>query len=531
MMIRKFMFPEETPAPILSRVEALRELKELGINPYPAVNIEKSGDIAQIKENFEKWEGKRVILAGRITARRIMGKTTFMDLMDESGKMQLYINRDVLCPTEDKFLYNRFVKKLLDIGDFISVEGEAFRTKTGEPSVKVEKIILLAKALRPVPLGKEKEGQKFSALRDPELRYRQRYLDLLVNKEVRELFKTRTRIINAIRQYLDSHGYLEVETPILHTVYGGAHARPFVTHLNALDLTLYLRIADELHLKRLLIGGYEGVYEFSRDFRNEGIDRTHNPEFTMLELYVAYKDYYWMADFTEAMIRNVAQQALGTTQVTYGEHTIDFGKQWHRIRFLEALKEETGKDVRNLSDSQLLELAEKVGVENPEKLPGRFKIIEKIFGKIVEPQLLQPTFVFDFPIEMSPLAKRHREDPTLTERFEVIVAGFELCNAYTELNDPYDQRQRFEWQRKAKAEGDEEAMPYDEDFIVAMEYGMPPMAGLGVGIDRLVMLLTNQHAIQEVILFPLMRPKPVEEYAPSIPYHLLEEPTDAKDAK
>ncbi len=506
---------------IRERIKALKTLERLGIDPFPYVCFDPV-PCRTIKDNYEKWEGKPVEVAGRMVARRIMGKVTFIDLEDDSGRIQIYVSRDSICSGEDKTFYNTVVKKLLDLGDYLRVSGTVFKTKTGEISVNASTIQLLAKALRPPPIAKRKGEVAFSELKDPEVRYRQRYLDLLVHPEVRNLFRVRTRIINAIRKFLDAHGFLEVETPVLHPVYGGAHARPFKTHHNALDIDLYLRISNELYLKRLLIGGYERVYEFSRDFRNEGVDKTHNPEFTMLELYVAYKDYIWMAEFTEKMLVEAVRSVHGKYRITSGDITIDFTPPWQKLTFFGALKEATGIDLRSATDSTLEELAEKTEI-SIERGITRGKLLEKLFGRLVEKELINPTFIFDFPRDISPLAKAHRNDPELAERFEVICRGMELANAYTEQNIPYEQRKQFLVQQELRKKGEEEAMPMDEDFIVAMEYGMPPMAGLGIGIDRLVMILTGAKSIQEVLLFPLVRPVPVKSYAAPVPYDMLEE--------
>jgi lysyl-tRNA synthetase class 2 len=426
--------------------------------------------------------------------------------MDSKGRIQVYITRDDICPDENKELYNTVFKKLLDIGDFIGIEGFVFRTKTGEISVHAEKLTVLSKSLRPLPVVKMKDGVAFDKFTDPELRYRQRYVDLLVNEDVKDIFTKRTKIFDAMREFFNNEGYLEVDTPVLQSIPGGAAARPFITHLNALDIDLYLRIANELYLKRLIVGGFEGVYEFSRNFRNEGMDRTHNPEFTVMEIYVSYKDYRWMMEFTEQMLEHVALKVLGTTKVKVGENEIDFKAPYKRVTMIDAIKDHTGIDISGLDEDQLREVCKKLGVEQDETM-GKGKLIDEIFGEKAEGKYIQPTFIIDYPIEMSPLCKRHRDNPELTERFELMVNGKELANAYTELNDPIDQRKRFEEQLKLSEKGDDEAMFIDQDFLRALEYGMPPTSGMGIGMDRLTMLLTGQVSIQEVLLFPLMRPE------------------------
>lgn len=489
------------------RRQSLDELRELGIEPYPASGFDVDSYSIDIKNEFEDDSDRRnVKIAGRIMSRRIMGKASFVELMDSKGRIQVYITRDDICPDENKELYNTVFKKLLDIGDFIGIEGFVFSTKTGEISVHAEKLTVLSKSLRPLPVVKMKDGVAFDKFTDPELRYRQRYVDLLVNEDVKDIFTKRTKIFDAMREFFNKEGYLEVDTPVLQSIPGGAAARPFITHLNALDIDLYLRIANELYLKRLIVGGFEGVYEFSRNFRNEGMDRTHNPEFTVMEIYVSYKDYRWMMEFTEQMLEHVALKVLGTTKVKVGENEIDFKAPYKRVTMIDAIKDHTGIDISGLDEDQLREVCKKLGVEQDETM-GKGKLIDEIFGEKAEGKYIQPTFIIDYPIEMSPLCKRHRDNPELTERFELMVNGKELANAYTELNDPIDQRKRFEEQLKLSEKGDDEAMFIDQDFLRALEYGMPPTSGMGIGMDRLTMLLTGQVSIQEVLLFPLMRPE------------------------
>ncbi|MBT8210173.1 MAG: lysine--tRNA ligase [Eudoraea sp.] len=487
------------------RREKLGQLRELGIDPYPAALFPVDTTSAGIRENYE--DGKKVVIAGRLMSRRIQGKASFAELQDSEGRIQVYFNRDELCPGEDKTLYNEVYKKLLDIGDIIGIEGELFTTKVGEKTVMVKHLTLLSKSLRPLPLPKtDAEGNVYDEFTDPELRYRQRYVDLAVNPSVKDTFIKRTKITNSIREFLNEQGYLEVETPVLQPIPGGAAAKPFITHHNALDIPLYLRIANELYLKRLIVGGFDGVYEFSKDFRNEGMDRTHNPEFTIMELYVAYKDYHWMMDLTEQLLEKVALDANGSTKTTMGEQEIDFQAPYPRIPILQAIKQYTGYDIDGMGESELREVAEKLEVEVDETM-GVGKLIDEIFGEKCEPHFIQPTFIIDYPREMSPLTKEHREKPGLTERFELIINGKEIANAYSELNDPIDQRERFEEQLKLSEKGDDEAMFIDQDFLRALEYGMPPTSGIGIGIDRLVMLLTNNASIQEVLFFPQMRPE------------------------
>ncbi len=487
------------------RREKLTKLRELGINPYPAALYPVDATSKSIKENYE--EGKKVVISGRLMRKKIQGKASFGELQDSEGRIQLYFNRDEICPPDDHSKYNDIFKKLLDLGDILGIEGELFITQVGEKTVLVKDFTILCKALRPLPLPKQDaEGNSYDEFNDPELRYRQRYVDLVVNPHVKETFIKRTKITNSIRQFYNERGYLEVETPILQPIPGGAAARPFLTHHNALDIPLYLRIANELYLKRLIVGGFDGVYEFSKDFRNEGMDRTHNPEFTVMELYVAYKDYNWMMDTTEELLEKVAIDANGTSKVTVGENEIEFKAPYARVPILEAIKIHTGEDVAGMDEIELRETAKKLGLEVDDTM-GVGKLIDEIFGEKCEHFYIQPTFITDYPKEMSPLTKEHRDNPALTERFELMVNGKELANCYSELNDPIDQRERFEEQLRLSEKGDDEAMFIDQDFIRALEYGMPPTSGIGIGIDRLVMLLTNNSSIQEVLFFPQMRPE------------------------
>ena len=486
---------------------SLEEMRKMGIDPYPAALYPVDAYTTEIKEVFSDDAPRReVCIAGRIMSRRIMGKASFMELQDSRGRIQVYISRDELCPDENKDLYNIVFKKLLDIGDFVGVKGYVFRTQTGEISVHAESLTVLGKSLRPLPIVKVKDGVTYDAFDDPELRYRRRYVDLVVNDKVKDIFIKRTKVFNSMRGYFNEHGYMEVETPILQTIPGGAAARPFITHHNALDIPLYLRIADELYLKRLIVGGFEGVYEFSKNFRNEGMDRTHNPEFTCMEIYVAYKDYNWMMDFTEKMLERICLDVNGTTEVKVGDNVISFKAPFKRITMIDSIKEHTGIDITGMDEVQLREVAGKLGIEVDETM-GKGKLIDEIFGEKCEGNYIQPTFIIDYPIEMSPLTKRHRNNPELTERFELMVNGKELANAYSELNDPIDQYERFVEQMRLAEKGDDEAMIIDKDFIRALEYGMPPTSGMGIGMDRLVMLMTGQTTIQEVLLFPQMRPE------------------------
>ena len=487
------------------RREKLEALKNLGINPYPAPLYPINANSSNIKEYFE--EEKDVIIAGRLMSRRIQGKASFAELQDSQGRIQVYFNRDEICTSEDKTLYNEVYKKLLDIGDIIGIKGKLFTTQVGEKTVMVKEFEILNKTLRPLPLPKtDAEGNVYDEFNDPELRYRQRYVDLIVNPKVKETFLKRTKITNSIRTFFNEKEYLEVETPVLQPIPGGAAARPFITHHNALNMPLYLRVANELYLKRLIIGGFDGVYEFSKDFRNEGMDRTHNPEFTVMELYVAYKDYFWMMDTTEALLEKVAIDSNGSSSVTVEYNSIDFKAPYPRIPIFEAIKIHTGVDVSEMDENQLREAAKDMGLEVDESL-GEGKLIDEIFGEKCEHHYIQPTFITDYPKSMSPLTKEHRSNPKLTERFELMVNGKELANAYSELNDPIDQRERFEEQMRLSEKGDDEAMFIDQDFLRALEYGMPPTSGIGIGIDRLVMLMTNNSSIQEVLFFPQMKPE------------------------
>ncbi len=495
------------------RRRSLEEFAKLGINPYPADLYEVNASAREILENYERQKSdyRQISIAGRIMSRRIMGNASFAELQDETGRIQIYIRRDDICPGEDKTLYNTIFKKLLDIGDIIGVKGYGFTTQTGEISIHVTSLTVLAKSLRPLPIVKETvddQGKvvRHDAFTDPEQRYRMRYVDLIVNPNVRDTFIKRTQLVNSMRQYLNSKAYLEVETPVLQPLYGGAAARPFKTHHNTLDMTLYLRIANELYLKRLIVGGFNGVYEFSKDFRNEGMSRFHNPEFTQVELYVAYKDYYWMMDLVEEMIEKVALDLHGKTQVKVGDKVIDFKSPWKRYTMFEAIQHFTGIDISNMSEDQLRDTCHQLRVPM-DKTMAKGKLIDQIFGEKCEPHLIQPTFITDYPVEMSPLAKKHRSKPGLVERFEAICNSKEIANAFSELNDPIDQRSRFEEQLELGMRGDEEAMTLDEDFLRALEFGMPPTAGLGIGIDRLCMIMTNSPSIQDVLFFPQMKPE------------------------
>lgn len=492
----------------LIRRQALDELRNLGIDPYPAAMYPVNTTTRQIVSGFKGEEGnfQNVALAGRLMSKRIMGSASFAELQDEHGRIQIYLRRDDLCPGEDKTIYNTVFKKLLDIGDFVGVKGFVFITQMGEISIHVQEFTLLGKSLKPLPIVKEKDGTVYDAVTDPEYRYRQRYVDLVVNPGVREVFIKRSKIINSLRDLYNSRGYLEVETPVLQPIPGGAAARPFITHHNSLDIPLYLRIANELYLKRLLVGGYEGVYEFAKDFRNEGMDRTHNPEFTVLEIYVAWKDYLWMMDFVEEMLEKVALDLHGTTKVPYNNIEIDFKRPFKRLTMAEAIRQYANIDISTMDEKQLADACRSMGIETDSTM-GKGKLIDEIFGEKVEPHLVQPTFIMDYPVEMSPLCKKHRNDPGLTERFELIVNSKELCNAYSELNDPIDQRERFQDQLKLSEKGDDEAMFIDQDFLRALEYGMPPASGMGIGIDRLTMIMTNQPSIQDVLFFPQMKPE------------------------
>ncbi len=490
------------------RRNSLKELIKLGIDPYPAEQYKLNASIDEILKKFPEDNSlyQEVQISGRIMSRRIMGAASFVELQDSTSRLQLYFKRDDICPDEDKSLYNIVFKRLLDIGDIIGVKGFVFITKMGEITIHVKEYKLLSKALKPLPVVKEKDGKTYDAFTDPEQRYRQRYLDLIVNPDVKDVFEKRSRLMNTMRTFLNDKGYLEVETPILQPLYGGAAASPFKTHHNSLDMTLYLRIANELYLKRLIVGGFDGVYEFSKDFRNEGMDRFHNPEFTQIELYVAYKDYEWMMNLTEEMIEKIAMNLHGTTKVQVGENVIDFKRPWKRFTMFEAIEHFTGIDISEMDEAQLLETADKLKVPTDPSM-GKGKLIDEIFGECCEAQLIQPTFITDYPVEMSPLAKKHRSSKGLVERFEAVCNGKELCNAFSELNDPIDQRERFEAQLELGKRGDDESMVLDEDFLNALEYGMPPTAGIGIGIDRLSMIMTNSNSIQDVLFFPQMRPE------------------------
>lgn len=493
------------------RREKLSKLRELGINPYPADLFPVNHNSKQIKENFA--EDKQVVIAGRLVSINIQGKASFAQLQDAEGRIQVYFNRDIICEDEDKTKYNEIFKKLLDLGDFVGIEGELFTTKVGEKTVRVKDFSLLSKALKPLPLPKEKDGVVYDAFTDPEMRYRQRYADLVVNPHVKEVFVKRTKLFNAMRSFFNESGYFEVETPVLQPIPGGAAARPFITHHNSLDIPLYMRIANELYLKRLIVGGFDGVYEFSKNFRNEGMDRTHNPEFTAMEIYVAYKDYNWMMDFCERLLEHCAIAVNGTTKATFGEHEIDFKAPYARVTMADSIKHFTGFDITNKSEDEIRTAAKGMGIEVNDTM-GKGKLIDEIFGEKCEGNYIQPTYITDYPKEMSPLCKEHRDNPELTERFELMVCGKEIANAYSELNDPIDQRERFEDQLKLAQKGDDEATEFiDFDFLRALEYGMPPTSGMGIGMDRLIMFLTNNQSIQEVLFFPQMRP---EKKAPSV---------------
>ena len=493
------------------RREKLTKLRALGINPYPADLFPIDSNSKEIKQNYS--EDKEVVIAGRLMAINIQGKASFAQLQDGEGRIQLYFNRDEICAGEDKTLYNDVFKKLLDLGDFVGIEGELFTTKVGEKTVKVKDFKLLSKALKPLPMPKVKDGVTYDAFTDPEMRYRQRYADLVVNPHVKEVFIKRTKLFNAMRSFFNDAGYFEVETPVLQPIPGGAAARPFITHHNSLDIPLYMRIANELYLKRLIVGGFDGVYEFSKNFRNEGMDRTHNPEFTAMEIYVSYKDYNWMMDFAEQLLEHCAIAVNGTSEATFGEHKINFKAPYARVTMADSIKHFTGFDINGKTEDEIRTAAKGMNIEVDETM-GKGKLIDEIFGEKCEGNYIQPTFITDYPKEMSPLCKEHRDNPELTERFELMVCGKEIANAYSELNDPIDQRERFEHQLKLAQKGDDEATEFiDEDFLRALEYGMPPTSGMGIGMDRLIMFLTNNQSIQEVLFFPQMRP---EKKAPSI---------------
>ena len=494
------------------RRNSLQGLRDMSIDPFPAAEYPVNAYSDDIRENFndEAAEPRQVCIAGRIMSRRIMGKASFMELQDSHGRIQVYISRDDICPADDKEMYNTVFKKLLDIGDFVGIEGFVFRTQTGEITVHAQKLTVLGKSIRPLPIVKQKDGVTYDAFEDPELRYRRRYVDLIVNDGVRDIFIKRSKVLTTMREFFNSHGFMEVETPILQSIAGGASARPFITHHNSLDIDLYMRIATELYLKRLIVGGFDGVYEIGKNFRNEGMDRTHNPEFTCMELYVAYKDYKWMMKFTEQLLEKICIATNGSTDVKVGDHVISFKAPYRRVTMIDAIRENTGVDISGMDEDQLRETARKFGVEVDETM-GKGKLIDEIFGETSEGKYIQPTFITDYPIAMSPLTKRHRDNPELTERFELKVNGKELANAYSELNDPIDQYERFVEQMRLAEKGDDEAMIIDMDFVRALEYGMPPTSGIGIGIDRLVMLMTGQEAIQEVLFFPTMRPEKVEK--------------------
>ncbi len=500
------------------RRNSMNELREMGIEPYPAAEYVTDAFSTDIKDEFkDDAEPRKVSVAGRMMSRRVMGKASFIELQDSKGRIQVYITRDDICPGEDKELYNTVFKRLLDLGDFIGIEGVVFRTQMGEISIHAHKLTLLSKSIKPLPIVKYKDGVAYDSFEDPELRYRQRYVDLAVNEGIKDIFIKRTKVYNSMREYFNTRGYLEVETPILQSIPGGAAARPFITHHNALDMPLYLRIADELYLKRLIVGGFEGVYEFSKNFRNEGMDRTHNPEFTAMEIYVAYKDYNWMMTFTENMIEKICLDVNGTTELKVGEHVIDFKAPYKRVTMLDAIKEFTGYDLNGKNEEEIRQVCRELKMEIDDTM-GKGKLIDEIFGEFCEGNYIQPTFITDYPVEMSPLTKRHRTNPDLTERFELMVNGKELANAYSELNDPIDQLERFQEQLRLSEKGDDEAMFIDMDFVRALEYGMPPTSGMGIGMDRLVMLMTGQTAIQEVLFFPQMRPEKTVKKDPAARY-------------
>lgn len=508
------------------RRNSLNELRAMGIDPYPADEYITNAFSIDIKEQFNDKDAPRsVSIAGRMMSRRVMGKASFIELQDSKGRIQVYITRDDLCPGEDKELYNTVFKRLLDLGDFIGIEGTVFRTQMGEISVHATRLTVLAKSIKPLPIVKYKDGVAYDSFEDPEMRYRQRYVDLAVNEGVKDIFIKRTKIYNSMREFFNAQGYLEVDTPVLQPIPGGAAARPFITHHNALDIPLYLRIANELYLKRLIVGGFEGVYEFSKNFRNEGMDRTHNPEFTAMEIYVAYKDYNWMMSFTERMIEKICLDVNGTYEVQVGQHLINFKAPYRRVTMLDAIKEFTGHDLTGKTEDEIRAVCKELKLEVDESM-GKGKLIDEIFGEFCEGNYIQPTFIIDYPVEMSPLTKRHRRNPELTERFELMVNGKELANAYSELNDPIDQLERFQEQLRLSEKGDDEAMFIDMDFVRSLEYGMPPTSGMGIGMDRLTMLMTGQSAIQEVLFFPQMRPEKTVKKDPVAKYEELGIPAE-----
>lgn len=508
------------------RRNSLNELRTMGIDPYPADEYITNAFSIDIKEQFNDEDAPRsVSIAGRMMSRRVMGKASFIELQDSKGRIQVYITRDDLCPGEDKELYNTVFKRLLDLGDFIGIEGTVFRTQMGEISVHATRLTVLAKSIKPLPIVKYKDGVAYDSFEDPEMRYRQRYVDLAVNEGVKDIFIKRTKIYNSMREFFNAQGYLEVDTPVLQPIPGGAAARPFITHHNALDIPLYLRIANELYLKRLIVGGFEGVYEFSKNFRNEGMDRTHNPEFTAMEIYVAYKDYNWMMSFTERMIEKICLDVNGTYEVQVGQHLINFKAPYRRVTMLDAIKEFTGHDLTGKTEDEIRAVCKELKLEVDESM-GKGKLIDEIFGEFCEGNYIQPTFIIDYPVEMSPLTKRHRHNPELTERFELMVNGKELANAYSELNDPIDQLERFQEQLRLSEKGDDEAMFIDMDFVRSLEYGMPPTSGMGIGMDRLTMLMTGQSAIQEVLFFPQMRPEKTVKKDPVAKYEELGIPAE-----
>src|SRR5574344_1812256 len=494
----------------INRRKSLEELRQMGIDPYPAAEYSTNAFSTEIKESFKDEEKRTVCIAGRMMSKRVMGKASFAEIQDSKGRIQVYITRDDICPGENKDLYTTVFKRLLDLGDFIGIEGFVFKTQMGEISIHAQKITVLGKSIKPLPTVKYKDGVAFDSFEDPEMRYRQRYVDLVVNEGVKDIFIKRTKVYSSTREFFNVRGYMEVETPILQAIPGGAAARPFSTHHSALDIPLYLRIADELYLKRLIVGGFEGVYEFSKNFRNEGMDRTHNPEFTCMEIYVAYKDYNWMMEFTEQMLEKISMDVNGTTELKVGDKDISFKTPFKRVTMLDSIKEFTGYDLSGKSEEEIREVCKKLNMEIDDTM-GKGKLIDEIFGEFCEGNYIQPTFIIDYPVEMSPLTKKHRNNPELTERFELMVNGKELCNAYSELNDPIDQLERFQDQLKLSEKGDDEAMFIDMDFVRALEYGMPPTSGMGIGIDRLVMLMTGQTTIQEVLFFPQMKPEKVQK--------------------